>query len=80
MKISKWIASNKIVIVAPLLMLFTAVVFVYAYTWSEERKTNPAAAQSYPAPTIKTVDESDGTCCSSCKSLLEIMFPVLKIK
>jgi len=57
MKITKWIASNKIVIIAPLLTLITAVVFVYAYTWSEDEKTNPAAAQSYPTPTIETVDE-----------------------
>ena len=33
MKITKWIASNKIVIIAPLLTLITAVVFAYAYNW-----------------------------------------------
>ena len=57
MKITKWITSNKIVIIAPLLTLIAAVVFAYAYTWSEDGKTNPAAAQSYPTPTIKTADE-----------------------
>jgi len=57
MKITKWIASNKIVIIAPLLTLITAVVFVYAYTWSEDKKTTPAAAQSYPTPTSKTDDK-----------------------
>ena len=57
MKIIKWIASNKFLIVAPLLTLITAVVFAYAYNWSEDRKTNIEAAQSYPTPTIKTVDK-----------------------
>jgi copper chaperone CopZ len=57
MKIIKWIASNKILIVAPLLTLISAVVFSYAYNWSEDRKTNIEAAQSYPTPTIKTVDK-----------------------
>jgi copper chaperone CopZ len=57
MKLAKWIASNKILIITPLLTLITAVVFVYAYTWSEDKNTNPASAQSYPTPTIVTVDK-----------------------
>jgi len=57
MKIIKWIASNKILIIAPLLTLIAAVVFSYAYNWSEDRKANVEAAQSYPTPTIKTVDK-----------------------
>ena len=57
MKTSKKIASKKIVIMAPLLTLITAVVFVSAYTWGEDNKTNPAAVRSYPTPTIKTIDE-----------------------
>ena len=59
MKLFKWIASNKIVIFAPLLTLITAVVLAYAYKWNEDRKTNPEAAQSYPTPTIKTVDKQE---------------------
>ena len=57
MKIIKWIASNKFLIIAPLLTLITAVVFAYAYNRSEDRKTNIEAAPSYPTPTIKTVDK-----------------------
>ena len=29
---------------------------VYAATWNEDQKTSPAAAQSYPKPTLKTAD------------------------
>ena len=57
MKIIKWIASNKMLIIAPLLTLIVAVVFATAYNWREDRKTNIEAAQSYPTPTIKTVDK-----------------------
>ena len=57
MKIIKWIASNKFLVIAPLLTLITAVVFAYAYNWREDRKPNIEATQSYPTPTIKTVDK-----------------------
>ena len=57
MKIIKWITSNKILIIAPLLTLIAAVVFAYAFNQSEDSKANPEAAQSYPKPTIKTVDK-----------------------
>lgn len=57
MKIIKWIASNKFLIIVPLLTLITAVVFSYAYNWSEDRKTNLEVAQSYPTPTIITIDK-----------------------
>ena len=57
MKITKWIASNKIVVIAPLLTLIVAVVFVYAYKSDETKKTNQAVVQSYPAPTIETADD-----------------------
>ena len=57
MKIIKWIASNRFLVIAPLLALITAVVFSFAYNLSEDRKPNIEAAQSYPTPTIKTVDK-----------------------
>ena len=57
MKIIKWIASNKFLVIAPLLTLITAVVFSFAYNWREDRKPNIEAAQSYSTPTIKTVDK-----------------------
>ena len=56
MKIIKWIAINKALSIATLLTLLTAVVFAYAYNWGEDIKTNIEATQSYPKPTIKTVD------------------------
>jgi len=58
MKISNWIAENKILIFVPLLALFVAVVVVFAY--NHTGKVNSAAqtaAPSYPTPTIKTADE-----------------------
>lgn len=57
MKIIKWIASNKFLVIAPLLTLITAVVFSFAYNWREDSKPNIEAAQSYPISTIKTVDK-----------------------
>jgi copper chaperone len=57
MKIIKWLASNKIVIISPLLILITAAVFAFAYNWREDPKTTPEAAQSFPTSTIKTADE-----------------------
>ena len=56
MKITRWIASNKFIIIAPLLTLITAVVFVYAYNGQKDKEAT-AAAQSYPTPTIKTKDD-----------------------
>jgi mercuric ion binding protein len=57
MQITRWIASNKLIIIAPLLTLIIAVVFVYAYSGDEDKKTKTAAAQSYPTPTIKAKDD-----------------------
>ena len=58
MKLSKWIASNKIVIGLPLLALFSVGIFVFAYDRVQAKKTNPAAAESYPAPIIKGAEPS----------------------
>lgn len=62
MKIIKWIESNKVVLIAPLIVLVTAVVLSYAYKWSEDTKRNTETAEAYPSPTIKTADkQADGT-------------------
>lgn len=58
MKLSKWIASNKIVIGLPLLALFAVVIFVFAYDRVQAKKTKPAAAESYPAPIIKGAEQA----------------------
>jgi copper chaperone CopZ len=58
MKITKWIASNKIVIVLPLLALIGVAIFAVAYDRVQAKKANPAAVPSYPTPTIQTADET----------------------
>jgi copper chaperone CopZ len=57
MKIIKWIASNKIVILMPLLAFICVSVFVFAQNRVQAQKTIQAATQSDPAPKIKTADE-----------------------
>ena len=58
MKIAKWIASNKIVIVLPLLALISVVIFAVAYDRVQAKKANPAAFASNPTPTIQTADQT----------------------
>jgi copper chaperone CopZ len=61
MKISDWIAENKILIFVPLLALFVAGVVVLAYNnTGNVNSADPTASTSYPAPTIKTADEPAG--------------------
>ena len=61
MKISDWIAENKIFIFVPLLALFVAVVFVLAYnSTGNANNAGQAAAPSYPTPTIETADGPAG--------------------
>jgi hypothetical protein len=56
MKLFKWIAVNKIVIVLPLLALIAVSVFVFAQNRVQARNSNPAAAESSPPPIAKTAD------------------------
>ena len=58
MKITQWIASNKIVIVLPLLALIGVGIFAVAYDRVQAKKAIPAAFPSYPTPTIQTADET----------------------
>ncbi len=58
MKISDWIADNKILIFVPLLAVFVAVAFVFAYNNSSDANIAGATAEpSYPTPTIETAGE-----------------------
>jgi len=57
MKIIKWIVSNKIVIVMPLLAFICVSVLVFAHNRVQAKKTTPAATQSDPTPIIKSADE-----------------------
>ena len=57
MKIIKWIASNKIVIVMPLLAFICVSVLVFAHNRVQAKKTTAAATQSDPTPIIKSADE-----------------------
>jgi copper chaperone CopZ len=58
MKITKWIASNKIVIALPLLALICVVIFAVAYDRVQAKKATPAALPPYPTPTIQTADKT----------------------
>ena len=61
MKISDWIAENKILIFVPLLALFVAVVVVFAYNHTGKvNSVDQTAVPSYPTPTIKTADKPAG--------------------
>ena len=58
MKISDWIAENKILIFVPLLALFVAGMIVLAYNnTGNVNSADQTASTSYPTPTIKTADE-----------------------
>lgn len=58
MKITQWIASNKIAIVLPLLAFLGVGIFAVAYDRVQAKKAVPAASTSYPTPTIETADET----------------------
>ena len=58
MKITQWIASNKIVIVLPLLALIGVGIFAVAYDRVQAKKAVPAVSASYPTPTIETADKN----------------------
>ena len=60
MKITKWILSNKIVIIMPLVALLGVSVFVLAHNRVQAKKTNQAATQPESTPIIKTADEPVG--------------------
>lgn len=57
MRLFKWIAANKIVIVLPLLAFIAVGVFVFAQNRVQARNSNPAAAESSLPPIAKTADE-----------------------
>ena len=58
MKFAKWIVSNKTIVALPLLALIIAGIFVFGNNRVQARKANLTATESYPTPTIKTVDEA----------------------
>ncbi len=60
MKISDWIAENKIFIFVPLLALFVAAVFVLAYNTGNANNADQTTAPPYPTPTIETADDPAG--------------------
>ena len=58
MNILKKIASNKILITGAVLALVVLGVFAYGYNAAQEKQAEPATAESYPTPVIKTADEA----------------------
>jgi copper chaperone CopZ len=62
MRLIKWIAANKIVIILPLLALFGVSIFIFTQNRVQARNSNPAVTESNPSPIVKTADEpSDET-------------------
>ena len=47
MKLAKWIASNKIIIMLPLLALISVGIFIMGYDHVQAKKVNPVTAESY---------------------------------
>lgn len=57
MRLLKWIAANKIVVILPLLALIAVSIFIFAQNRVQARNSNPTATESNPSPIAKTADE-----------------------
>jgi copper chaperone CopZ len=57
MRLFKWIAANKIVIILPLLALIAVSIFVFTQNRVQARNSNPAATESNPTSSVKTAVE-----------------------
>ena len=58
MRLFKWIAANKIVIILPLLALIAVSIFVFAQNRVQARNSKEVAIEPKPVPIAKTADES----------------------
>ena len=58
MRLFKWIAANKIVIILPLLALIAVSIFIFTQNRVQARNSNPPATEPNPALSAKTADES----------------------
>ncbi len=57
MRLFKWIAANKIVIILPLLAFIAVSIFVFTHNRVQATNSNPAATESNPTPSVKTAVE-----------------------
>ena len=57
MRLFKWIAANKIVIILPLLALIAVSIFVFAQNRVQARNSKEVATEPNPVPIAKTADE-----------------------
>ena len=57
MRLLKWIAANKIVIILPLMALIAVSIFVFSQNRVQARNSNPAATESNSTASLKTADE-----------------------
>jgi len=57
MRLFKWIAANKIVVILPLLALMAVSIFIFSQRRVQARNANPIATESNPSSILKTVDE-----------------------
>ena len=60
MKLLKWILSNKIVIILPLVALVAVGIFIFAQNRVQARNSNPGSAESNLSQIAKTADEPAG--------------------
>ena len=62
MRLFKWIAANKIVIILPLLALVAVSIFIFTQNRVQARNSSPTATEPNPSPITKTtVEPSDET-------------------
>lgn len=57
MRLFKWIAANKIVIILPLLAFIAVSIFVFTQNRVQATNSNPAATESNPTPSVQTAVE-----------------------
>ena len=57
MRLFKWIADNKIVIILPLLALFGVSIFIFTQNRVQAKNSNPTTTESNPSSIVKTADE-----------------------
>ena len=57
MRLFKWIAANKIVIILPLMALIAVSIFIFKQNRVQARNSNPPATVTDPALSPKTADK-----------------------
>ena len=58
MRLFKWIAANKIVIILPLLAFIAVSIFIFTQNRVQARNSNPTTTEPNPSPTVEPSDET----------------------